>query len=456
MEAIGASVEEIHPEAERILWDVMEEYVDEAEFAAEARESALDDPEYNLEELAGGPEGKLLACVDGLVVGGPLVVERLLVPEIDRADSEDPARTIAVVLALLASERRDLVAPYFSHDSEAVRGAASRGCALSSATKVDPWLMDQLAAAGMSAERSAVLDAIAARGLQVDSLVASLNSEDTAEVRAAARAARRADRTAHLGAVQWHLLQAESEVRDVALITALGYGSAEAWNLCERLALDPAEPNPVAMELYAALGGPPQHDRLVEALALDSHRAPALRALGFSGNLGVVDRLLPYLQEGADELEAKLSAEAIALITGLDLRDDAFIIEDEDEEEEAEEEALLPALDEDVEDDLALKPEDALPTPNPEAIRQWWETEGPRLDESTRHLAGQPWSGAAVADYLGRGPLRDRHMVALSLSIQTGGAAYVDTRALVDRQRAQISGVASLSTGSFVRKFSQW
>ena len=361
------------------------------------------------------------------------------VPEIDRADSEDPARTIAVVLALLASERRDLVAPYLSHASEAVRAAASRACALSSAPKVDPWLMDQLAAAGMNAERAAVLDAIAARGLRVDSLVASLNSEDPAEVCAAARAARRADRTAHLGAIQWLLLQAEPDVRDVALVTALHYGSTEAWNLCERLALDPAAPHPIAMELYAALGEPTQHERLAETLALDSHRAPALRALGFSGNPALVDRLLPYLQEGADELEAKLAAEAISLIAGLDLRDDAFIIEEESEEEDAEEEGL-PALDEDLEDDLALKPEDALPTPNAEAIRQWWETEGPRFDKKKRHLAGQPWSGAAIADYLRRGALRDRHMVALSLSIRTGGAVYVDTRAFTERQRAQIGG----------------
>ncbi len=454
MEATGGIVEELHPEAERILWDVMEEYVDEAEFAAEAFESALEDPEYNLEELASGPEQKLLACVDGLVVGGPTVIAQMLAAELDRADSEEPARTIAVVLALLASERRDLVVPYFSHPSVAVRDAASRACGLSSAPKVDAWLMDLLAAASTSAERVAILEAIAVRGLQVDSLVASLNSEDPMEACAAARAARRSDRATHLGGIQWLLLQAEPEVRDVALVTALHYGSAEAWNLCERLALDPSAPNPTAMELYAALGGPPQHDRLVEALPLDSHRAPALRALGFSGNPGLVDRLLPYLQEGVDEVEAKLAAEAVSLIAGLDLRDDAFIVEEESEEETEEEE--LPPLDEDLEDDLTLKPEDALPTPNAEAIRQWWKSERPRLDETKRHLAGQPWSGAAVAEYLDCGALRDRHMVALSLAIRTGGAAYVDTRAFTARQREQIAGVASLSSGSFIRKFSQW
>lgn len=454
MEATAGIVEELHPEAERILWDVMEEYVDEAEFAAEAFESALDDPEYNLEELASGPEQKLLACVDGLVVGGPTVVARMLTAELARADSEEPARTIAVVLALLASERRDLVVPYFSNLSSAVRNAAGHACALSTSPKVDAWLMDELRAAGTSAERAAVLGAIATRGLQVESLVASLNSEDPVEAQAAAWAARRADRTTHLGAIQWLLLQGETEVRDVALITALHYGSAEAWNLCERLALDPAAPNPTAMELYAALGGPPQHDRLVEALPLDSHRAPALRALGFSGNPGLVDRLLPYLQEGVDGVEAKLAAEAVSLIAGLDLRDDAFIVEEESEEETEEEE--LPPLDKDLEDDLTLKPEGALPTPNAEAIRQWWETERPRLDETKRHLAGQPWSGAAVAEYLHHGALRNRHMVALSLAIRTGGAAHVDTRAFTARQREQVARIASLTSGSFIRKFSQW
>jgi uncharacterized protein (TIGR02270 family) len=211
----------------------------------------------------------------------------------------------------------------------------------------------------------------------------------------------------------------------------------------------------MAMELYAAFGGPQQHDRLAETLALDSHRAPALRALGFSGNPGLVDRLLPYLQEGGEELEAKLAAESISLIAGLDLRDDAFIIEEEDEEEGAEEEEL-PPLDEDLDDDLDLKPEDALRTPNAEAIRQWWAAEGPKLDSNRRHLAGQAWSGAAIADYLEHGTLRSRHMVALSLSIRTGGAVHVDTRAFTRRQRDQASGVALLDRSRFVRMYSQW
>jgi uncharacterized protein (TIGR02270 family) len=238
------------------------------------------------------------------------------------------------------------------------------------------------------------------------------------------------------------------------LFTALHYGSLECWNLCKRLALDPAEPHPMAMEMYAALGGPPQHDRLAETLALDSHRAFALRALGFSGNLGMIERLLPYLQEGGDALEAKLTAEAISLIAGLDLRDDAFTVDEASDEEIDEEE--LPPLDQDLETDLSLQSEDALPMPNPEAIRDWWEVKGPQLDQKQRHLAGQPWSPTAIAHYLEHGTLRSRHTIASSLSIRTGGAAFIDTRAFAERQHAQMKGIASLGRTNFVRSYSQW
>lgn len=453
----ASGIVEVSTPGDRILWDVMEEYVDETEFALERFDAALDDPEYNLQELAEGPEQKILACIDGLVIGGPLVVDRLLVPEIENADPEEPARTVAVALALLASGRRDLVARCLSHSSAQVHAAAARACGLADSPKLEDWLVDRLRSATTSAERASILEAIAARGLRLDSLSASLKSDDILEVVAAARVAKFADPRAHLGAIQSLVLQGDPELRDAALIAALHFGSLECWNQCERLALDPADAQPTAMELYAALGGPAQHERLAEVLSLDTHRGPALRALGFSGNPAFVDRLLPYLQEGADPLEAKLAAEAISLIAGLDLRDDAFIVEHPSEEEAAEDdEDALPALDDDLEADLSLKPEDALPTPDPHAIHAWWEAEAPKLDKARRHLAGKPWSPAAIADYLEHGALRNRHMVALSLSTRTGGGVCVDTRAFSQRQRAQLHGLASLERTRFIRSYSQW
>ncbi|MEM7437871.1 MAG: hypothetical protein AAF436_22175 [Myxococcota bacterium] len=447
-------VEDPPPETERILWDIMEEYVDEAEYAAEAFESALDDPEYNLEELGEGPEEKLLACVDGLVVGGPVVATKLLVDELERADPEEPSRTTAVVLALLGLDRRDLVAPYFESESGPVRNAASRACGLSTSPKVDPWLLDQIRVVDTPAGRGAILDAMATRGLQVDSLPALLQSESAIEACAAARMARHADPVTHGPAIASLLSHPDPDTRDAALIAALQYGSEEAWALCEHLSFDPAGPNPTAIALFAALGGPPQHERLVEVLASDTLRAPALRALGFSGNVAVVDTLLGHLEAGSDEDASKLAAEAIALIAGLDLRDDAFVIEAEGGP--AEEDDALPPLEDDLEDDLALRPEDSLPVPDPEAIQHWWKDTGPGLDQNRRHIAGKPWSVAGVAGYLMRGALRDRHIVATSLSIRTNGTAHVDTRAFSARQRTQISAFTAPSSGSLVRKYGQW
>jgi uncharacterized protein (TIGR02270 family) len=435
-----------------ILWDIMEEYVDETEFALERFESALDDREYNLQEVADGPEEKIDACIDGLVIGGPQVVERLLIPGLDEAAGEPP-RATALVLALLAANRRNVVHDCFAHSSETLRAAAARACALDVSPTLDPWLRDQLRDASTPEQRATLLEVIAARGIQLDSVSSYLASGDSAEVAAAAKAARHADARTHLGAIQALTQQGDAAVRDAAIITALHYGSLQCWNLCERLAVDPAAPHPLAMQLYAALGGPQQHDRLIETLALDSHRGAAIRALGFSGSVGVVDRLLTCISEGGDELDAKLAAEAIASIAGLDLRDDQFLIEEARDETEDE---ALPPLEEDLDTDLTLDLADALPVPNPEAIAKWWEETRPKLNPTLRHLAAQPWSPAAIGSFLESASLRSRHPVALSLSIRTGGQAYVDTRAFAKRQHAQMQPIASLGRTSFVRSYSQW
>ena len=436
-----------------ILWDIMEEYVDEAEFALERFDVALVDPEYTLDELATGPEGKFHACIDGLVIAGAPVVNRLLIPALASASPSEPSRSVALMLALLAAGRRDLVHDCLADSCAPTRAAAARACALDLSTATDRWLRDELRSATSAGQRAAILEAVAARGLSLDTLSVHLGSSDAAEVAAAAKAARHADPRSHEGAVLALLPQSDPAVHDAALATALHYGSLRGWNALERRALDAAMPDAAAMEVHAALGGPDHHERLVEALELDSHRVAALRALGFSGNPAVVGRLLAHLEKGADALEAKLAAEAISSITGLDLYDDRFVLEPAHEEPEND---GLPPLDDDLEDNLALLPEDALPLPNGEAIQQWCEDACAGLDARRRHLGGTPWSPSSIAGFLEHAPLRNRHTVGLSLSIRTGAKTHVDTRAFAARQRAQMRAIPALGRASFVRRFSQW
>jgi uncharacterized protein (TIGR02270 family) len=87
-------------EEEKILWDVVEEHLDESEFLVELWAASRRSASYTLGELDRGPELRLLGHVDGLVVNGPLALERVAWPVIEDPKAE-PARLCAAALAVL-------------------------------------------------------------------------------------------------------------------------------------------------------------------------------------------------------------------------------------------------------------------------------------------------------------------------------------------------------------------
>lgn len=85
---------------EEILWDVVEEHLDESEFLVELWAGSRRSSGYTLAELERGPETRLYGHVDGLVVNGPLALERVAWPVAEDAKAE-PTRLCAAALALL-------------------------------------------------------------------------------------------------------------------------------------------------------------------------------------------------------------------------------------------------------------------------------------------------------------------------------------------------------------------
>lgn len=85
----------------QILWDVVEEHLDEAEFLVEQWQSARRSPSDTLAELVAGPEMRLEAHVDGLRGNGPLALERVAWPVLEGGG--EPQRVAAAALALLDS-----------------------------------------------------------------------------------------------------------------------------------------------------------------------------------------------------------------------------------------------------------------------------------------------------------------------------------------------------------------
>ena len=188
------------------------------------------------------------------------------------------------------------------------------------------------------------------------------------------------------------------------------------------------------MAICAALGSRAHHDRLAERVTLENERAAALFALAFSGDARQVPLLIAHLRD-ENVLHAKLALQAIAAIIGLDLRDDAFAVPDAapeqtraadqgvDASDDAEAHAALPPLEEDdLDANLIPQPEDALPTPDADAIEQFWKQARRQFDSSRRYLAGEVFSAQVLLQQLEQGPLRWRHVLALSLGVRTAAS----------------------------------
>jgi uncharacterized protein (TIGR02270 family) len=437
---------------ESVLWDVVEEHLDELEFCIEQFESMLDHPLLTLDDLAEGPEARLLAHLDALVIGGAPVVERLLRPAMEELDPSEPARVKAVVLALAAQKEYDLLQAALFHEESGVRAAAVRACRLLDGPDVQGWALRRLTTAKNSRGRAILIDLVAAGGLESALIEESLRSDDAALVTAAARAARHGNPGACLPILESLLESQDAEVRESAMVTALSMGSLNAWAMCERLAADVKTPHALSMVLSAALGSATHHARLAEFAVRRIHGTHPIFALGFSGSPTQVPVLLALLR-GSDPLAAKFAAQAFSTIAGIDLGSDAFSVppsaaspaqEDDDARR-----ALPPLEDEDAE--LVSPPEAALPDPNVEAIAQHWSNTNAHFEPRTRYEGGLKFGPESALEYLERAPLRRRHALGLAIAIRSRGRVWVDTRAFSWVQRHQLAGARALEMQTLFR-----
>ncbi|HEY0712009.1 MAG TPA: hypothetical protein VGF45_05010, partial [Polyangia bacterium] len=254
------------PEGDGILWDVVEQHFDEAEFQSEAFERALESAIHTLETVAKGPERSLFAHLDGLAVNGAAVVERVLMPALAEPDPAYPSKTVAAGLALIQAGQGHQIRSALVQDAALVRQAAARAGGLSASHDLDRWVVTQMASTRVPTEVAGLLAYVTERRLPTAGpLFAWLHDADPVIAAAAARAVPWSDFRAHLPALEDLLRRPEPEVREAARLPALCAGSQVAWADCEAAALAPT-PSASAACLYAALGGPSEHAKLVGRL----------------------------------------------------------------------------------------------------------------------------------------------------------------------------------------------
>lgn len=431
-----------------VIWDIQAEHLDEAEFLLEMWTNCVDSPNYTLATLHDGPEQRLFAHVEGLVVGREPVIERLLVPVVE--DPDDEFRTAAATLAILQGGGVDACAKvlhaFESAEPEGHRGVV-RGLIHARRSGLIQWLAGDL---DRQIGPALIGRLLVLAGHRVDAgarLVGWLRADDLELRRAAAVLARHTASTEALGQLVLAMSDADDALRWAAIESGLIRGLPNAWErVCKEAfakLLRPAHRR-AALAWVAMLGDQATHRRLLADLAV-APTPELIWAVGQSGRPAAVDSVIELLDH--PEL-ARLAAEVVCHIAGLSTADERYWL-DRGARVGDDELDGLPELDDDELDvELAPTGDDALRLPNPAEIRSWWAQRRAGLDPDVRHLCGRRLDAEQLARGLRELATRARHSLALELAARTRGRAQIvsDAMAAVQYQQmeAALTGLDSV------------
>jgi len=399
------------------LWDVVEEHLDEAEFLWDQWEHGLVAPNYTLDELADGPEARLLAHIDGLVVHGTHAATRLLLPALE---AEETGRVSAAATALLLGELQAGLDALM----EVLRDLPEQRPGLLRALECvpDPQVIPRMQALLTDDDEEIV--AAAARVLHfrrapIGEALGLLLASDLPEFRALALRAAPYEREPgkHLRSIHAGLADPDPGVSAAAIDAGVHLALPAAW---AHVATRGRESGDRDALLWLALrGGPDDRATLLSALLEPDRRSAALWALGFLGTPEAVEAALEWLEDGVN---GTLAGELFAAVTGVDLTD-----------------AGLTRSAEDGEDRLAHRPEDDLPHPDAMAVLHFWTAKRCAFTAGQRYLAGVPWSPGSILAQLRSGSMRRRHTLVQALADMSGRGRDLQTRAPTAQQLAVLA-----------------
>jgi uncharacterized protein (TIGR02270 family) len=422
-----------------VLWEIVEESLEEAEFLWARWERLLDAPDRDLEGIWFWAEERLAGALDGIVAGGGGVVEPLLVPALA---SDDAGRVSSAACALVRLGTSDALATL----RKAVEGfvGPSLHAVVRGLGRVAPAdLLAQLASllrTGEPATRAAILELHRWRRIPVDAaLLRGCLAFPEKDVRAAAfRAARYSPPHEVAALLDWGLRDDDPDVSAAAVETGVVLNVPSAGDRLSDLVHERGLGVPPPLLTLFALAGNPQARRILLSLLAEGPPNPGvLAAVAMLGQRSSVEALLATLA-GAPPLQVKLVGDAICAITGARLHEEALLAEPRPPAEPPSFEA------EDMSADLVPAPGDELPEPDPARLAAWWQKHERRFPEGPRFVSGQAATFATLLGGLSTAPMRRRHALALELAIRSGGTFIVETRGFVAEQRRQLSATPDL------------
>ncbi len=405
--------------------ELLEGHLGEAAFLWTLWEGALVSPAYTLAELAEGPEERLLAHLDALVLGGSHSRQKLLLPGLSGDDADVVTASALGLLSSGEEKAEAAVLDALEHAEPAARSWLRRSLELGASPRVLKSL-SRLLASPEADVQAAALEVVAFRGEEPGPLLGELLSHPSPQLVAAAlKAARMTQGPVSEQSVLNALAAPHAEVRTEALLTALTLGLGPAWSLCRKLATGPT-PDGTALLLVGLGGNDSDLERLLAVAKAPGNRAEAIWALGFSGRVEAAECCLQLLEDAA---LGRLAAESFCAITGLRLTgpyERAPLEPALREEEDASEGVVGP------------RPEDTLPLAAPGPVHSWWREHRGHFERGVRYLLGRPLSGAWLAEALEHVPMRRRHVLAQELALRSRGRFLLQSRGFSATQRAGV------------------
>jgi uncharacterized protein (TIGR02270 family) len=345
-----------------VLWDVVEERLDEAGFLWGAWERALASARLTVREVAQGVEDRLLSNIEALALACPAAAERLLPPALGDGD---PQVVSAAALTLLETPPGfAIVHSALAAAESSERAPLARALVLSRRPGLEREVAPLVCAENPDLAVAA-LDVLAVRRVDPGPDLSRLIAAPLPELAAAAlRAARTAARPVG-PAVDRALVSPSALVRDAAIETGLILGFRSAYRASQR-AVARGEAEAGFALAVLAMGGDARDLPLLEgALDVPALAPAAIEAHGIAGRPSAIGRLVEGMREPA---LARLAGEAFENITGIPIAGEL--------------ESAAPEADEEPDLDADLRPsQDAeLPVPDAEAVAARWSRQAPRLD----------------------------------------------------------------------------
>lgn len=412
-----------------ILLPALADALDNATARSRSWRRALTSALYTIDEVAAGPEWRLVSNVQSLAVGGVHAAEQLLLPALE-GDDADRAFVAAIGLLegggapcseLLVRLGNPVTSPFFDH-----------ALGLTANPQVERELRDIVAHEKDTPRLAAALGVLAFRGTGFGSELGDLLSATEPVLLAAAlRAARGpvAPGVRVRAFADGALPAAETAVRDAAIELGLVCGSRLAWRTAQQAVESIELGSHVALLVLAFSGESSDVLRLAKLVSVDQHRSAALFALGFSGSVAAIGACLAALDEPGT---ARVAAEAFSAITGLKIEGQYCIPEDRTKRQPP-----ISFEEDDLDANLVPGAETELPVPAPAAIKQWWAANKARFKVDVRYLRGAPLDAATLLDGFRTASTRRRGALGLELEIRTQGKWRVETRQWARMQLAR-------------------